>query len=116
MWQLLLEKTRARLTNLAGDPDSLEIVNGQKMAVLADGTMFPLSLYTSLADNTPSAVAMVIGLPDGSVICGGRPCMIMLGYPQAKSGGVYQVTVEGDRIIGIDEVKAQGTEDPALKK
>jgi hypothetical protein len=107
-----LEPTR--FTCLAGDPDSLEIIEGVKMAILADGHTFPLERHTSLADMSPVARSTVVELPDQSVICGGRPAMIMLGYAAARSAAVYRVSVDGGEIVAIDEVVATGEQDPAL--
>ena len=98
-----------RYTCLAGDSDSLEIINNEKVIVLADGKRLEPKLYTSLEDNAPGTKAMVASLPHNSIICGGRPTMIMLGFSKiAKSASVYKVTCEEGQIkeaIPITEYK-----------
>jgi len=56
-------------------------------------------------------------LASKSVICGGRPLMIMLGYPQGKSGAIYQIDVDDTgKFVNIAEVVALGITDPCLTK
>jgi hypothetical protein len=101
-----LEPTR--YTAVVGGPDSLEIVDGKKVIVLADGTTVEPAQYTTLADEAPAAKAVVASLPDGSIVCAGRASMIMLGEPNAKSAAVYRVMCENGQIAVIEEVAATG--------
>jgi len=87
-----------RYTCLAGDSDSLEIIDDKKVIILADGTQLDPKCYTSLEDNAPGAKTLIVSLPDNSVVCGGRPLMIMLGFREAKSASVYRVLCEEGQI------------------
>jgi hypothetical protein len=91
-----LDLVPTRYTNIAGDPDSgKKGPDGKMQVVLADGTQVPSNIaYTSIEDNTPAAQALVKSLPDGAVICAGRPFMIMLGNKDAQSAQVYKMTIE----------------------
>lgn len=104
-----------RYTSWAGDPDSMEIIiGGTKIIILADGALLEPNKYTSLIDNAPTAKIQVAGLPDKSVVCSGRPLMIMLGRIDARSAAVYKVTCKDGCITEILEVVATGEIDPAL--
>jgi hypothetical protein len=104
-----------RYTSVVGDPDSMEIVDGEKVVILADGKQLPASQYTTLADNAVAAKALVLGLEDGTVICSGRPFMIALGV-NGKSAAIYRVLCQNGEIVKIDELTATGVIDPALQK
>lgn len=82
-----------RFTPAVGGPDSLEIVNGEKVILLADGTAIRPDQYTGLDDMALALTEIIFSLPDGSVICAGRPSIIMLGEANAKSSAVYKITV-----------------------
>ncbi len=97
-----------RITGAFGSGDSLEMVDGEKMIVLTDGSYIESSQYTTLADIAPATEATAISLPDNAVVCAGRPSMIMLGVEDAKSAAVYCVKVEDNRIVDIEEVIATG--------
>jgi hypothetical protein len=99
----------------AGDGDSMEIIDGKKFAILADGSSIELEKYTVLKDTTPLAIAGVTALPHNAVICGGRPIMIMLGVPSGKSASVYKVVISDDKIVEITVVLITGVVDPALQ-
>ena len=98
-----------RWTSLVGDADSQEETeDGRKIIVLASGIKVNPEDYTSLEDTAYCAKALITHLPDNSVVCGGRPLMIMLGHPNAKSAAIYKVTSEDGKIINISEVSATG--------
>ena len=101
-----------RVTSVIGGPDSLEVVNGEKLVVLANGKLCSPAVYTTLEDSAAAAVALVASLPDNSVVCAGRPLMIMLSEKNAKSAAVYKITVTDvhDEITSFDieEVVATG--------
>lgn len=101
-----LELAPDRYTALVGAPDSL---NSERNIVLADGTVIDFNKYTTISDNRNAMPALISGLPDGAVICAGRPCVKGLGKKDAKSGAVYRVDVdENDTIVEIVEVIATG--------
>ena len=97
-----------RVTAVLGGPDSLEVIGKMKSIVLADGALVDPELYTTLEDMAPAAKALIASLPDNSVLCVGRPTLIMIGHKDAKSGAVYRITCENGEIVGIDEVIAEG--------
>lgn len=97
-----------RITSIVGGPDSLEIIDGIKHIILADGRLVDPALYTSLTDEADAAKVVIASLPDQSVVCAGRPSMIMLGEPNAKSAAVYDVHVMNNEIVDITEVVATG--------
>lgn len=99
---------QARHSSVCGDADSLEMVNGQPMVILADGTPVPLAQHTSIADTRDAAKQLVIWLGGDSVICAGRPFVKALGVTDAKSAAVYQLIVKGRKILSIKEFLADG--------
>ena len=105
-----------RVTSAAGDADSMDFINGVRVVILADGTFVQYDAYTSLKDNEDSARSMIVSLPDNSIVCAGRPLLIMLGDPNGKSAAVYRVTIEMGEIISIEEIISLGTTDPTLQK
>jgi len=112
-----LELTPNRYSSVFGDGDSMKKVGDQNMVILTDGMKLPMQACTTLKDLTPITQAVVSQLPDETVICAGRPLMIMLDYPQGKSGAVYQADIaDSGRIIRITEVVALGVPDPCLTK
>lgn len=105
----------------AGTPDSLEVIGEEKFAVLANGRYVPLEKHTSVADIAPVAKVRIPNLPHESVICSGRPLMIILGI-NGKSAAIYRITTKfygddnpGNEIVEIEEITAQGVVDPALQ-
>lgn len=84
-----LEPTR--YTAAVGDPDSLEVVNGRKVVILAAGAVVQYDRYTTLADVAIACKKVIANLPDKAVVCAGRQALIMLGYTEAKSAAVYKV-------------------------
>ena len=98
-----LEPTR--YTSAVGGPDSGECSTGGKGAVdvvrlpgnkgYPDGTLVPYASYTTLVDTAPAMQAVICGLPHNSVVCAGRPSMIMLDMDESvsKSAAVYKVVV-----------------------
>jgi hypothetical protein len=103
-----------RVTSAVGGPDSGEAsVKGGLVDIvrLPCGTTVPYSAYTTLLDGASAMVAVVTGLPENSVVCAGRPSMIMLGMPESvsKSAAVYRVCVQDAMwIAAIEEVIATG--------
>lgn len=102
-----------RYTSAVGGPDSGEAtVKGGPVDVvrLPCDTLVPYSLYTTLADGAAGMQAVLAGLRNKSVVCAGRPSMIMLGMDEAdsKSAAVYRVAIEGHCIVAIQEVLATG--------
>ena len=84
-----------RYSECVGGPESLiQIVGGRRLIVLADGTSIDEAAYTGVKDGAVGAIALVSALPAGSVVAAGRPLMIQLGFPQAKSGSIYFVEIE----------------------
>lgn len=85
--------TPTRWTAVVGDATSLEKIGGKRMIMLPDGTTIPREQYTTPEDLAPATQALVMSLPDGAVICAGRPAMIALDLPGAKNGAVYRLTL-----------------------
>ncbi|OGE87798.1 MAG: hypothetical protein A3J07_03745 [Candidatus Doudnabacteria bacterium RIFCSPLOWO2_02_FULL_49_13] len=102
-----------RFTPVVGGPESLEKIKGEDLILLADGATLPRNLYTGTEDGAQSMIQLLLTLPDNSVICAGRPSMILLGKKDAKSAAVYRVTVNnGDGVFHIAEVVATGVSEP----
>ena len=80
-----------RFTSVMGCADSSEIIDGQKKIRLPDGTVLEPSIYTTLKDMSPAVKQFISKLPDGTIICAGRPLLKMLSYAEPKSGSVYKV-------------------------
>jgi hypothetical protein len=95
-------------TSTVGGADSLEMIDGKKMILLANGTAVNPEKYKSLGDNTPSLNILLKSSPDNTIISAGRPCLIMMGYKDAKSGGLYEIKFEKEKIVSITEKIAQG--------
>ena len=98
----------SRYTPVLGTPDSLEIVNGKKMIVLADGTAIEPEKYTAVVDMEDAAKKLIASLPTNSIICVGRPAIMMLGHADAKSVAVYGITCENGCVLSIQEIVASG--------
>jgi hypothetical protein len=80
------------------------------VVVLADGTFVDRKYYTGPEDG-PNSICRVIGTAKhDSIICAGRPAMVMLGMTDtsAKSAAVYKLTVRGEAIAKIVEVTTTG--------
>lgn len=102
-----------RWTASVGGPESLEKIHGQDIVVFANGTPVTRASYTTTDDGLASMVAVLNNAPHNSVICAGRPSMIMLGKKDAKSGAVYRITFESPD-PGNPGIKFEGTPVPAL--
>ena len=97
-----------RYTSVVGGPESMELVDGRKIVILADVTYVPFEQYTTTADTVIALNALILSLPNNSVICAGRPCVIAAGYKDAKSAALYRVEVLEDKISAITEITALG--------
>lgn len=96
-------------TPSVGGPESLEIIEGKKMVIMADGKTVPLESFPVGKDRTAAMLAVLEDAPDNAVICAGRPAAISLGVKDAKSAVVYRVTWEGEPTLNnleVQEVKA----------
>lgn len=93
-----------RYTSAVGGPDSGECMAGNGTVDVVrlpgssdvpDGTLVPYAIYTTLIDTAPVMKAVICGLPHNSVVCAGRPSMIMLDMDESKSksAAVYKVAV-----------------------
>lgn len=100
--------TPNRYTATVGGPDSLEMVGEKRMIILANGSLVNFDDYTTLADTEIAIKKVVTELPHNSVICAGRPSMIMLGKNDAKNAAVYEITVVEWKIMKIIEIHAIG--------
>jgi len=104
-------------SSIAGNADSMEIVDGEKMVILADGSMVPIETYPAVEESIPSAKALLSEWPNGTVVCSGRPFMMALGYfNNAKSGAAYRVDVYDDSSFVANLLVGQGAVDPCLTK
>lgn len=103
---LALNLAVTRITAVAGDGDSLDVVDGKKIIILSDGTNFEMDSvgFTTISDIEPAAKALVVSLHNNSVVCAGRPFMMMLGKKDAGSAMVYEISVENNEIVGIVEL------------
>jgi len=95
-------------TAVVGGPESLQKVKDEYVIMLANGEVLEQKAYTTLADTAPSTKAKIINATDQTVVCAGRPCMIMLGVADAKSAAVYKITVAEGEIKDIEEISALG--------
>ena len=110
-----LENAPTMWTPLVGGPESLEIISGQRMVMLANGEPpIPRARYMDLSFYGESALLIILNeVPDGTVICSGRPAVDTLTVKHAKSAAVYQVTFEDESLplacdLNIKEVIALG--------
>ena len=95
--------TITRYTSVAGDSTSLDKKPDKSMVIVfADGREVPYDdgVVTITKDLAQAAVQLICDLPDGAIICAGRPFMLNLvaaGHTPAtgpgKSASVYAVTV-----------------------
>jgi len=93
-----------RFTSTVGDADSMVKLEDAKVIVLADGSLVDPKIYTTLEDNAIAAQVLIASLPDQSVVCSGRPLMIMLGVADAQSAKVYCVEVAKNKIDTITQL------------
>lgn len=94
---MALKLTVNEFSSVVGRPESLEIVDGDKVVVLANGTKVPLEQYNT----TGLAKAMCVllnSLLTDTVICTGRPGLIYFGVP-AESAAVYKL--EGNCVTKV---------------
>ena len=93
-----------RYTSAVGGPDSGECLTGNGTVDVVrlpgnsgvpEGTLVPYAIYTTLIDTALAMQAVICGLPHNSVVCAGRPSMIMLDMDESasKSAAVYKVVV-----------------------
>ncbi len=75
---------------------------------LANGELVPYDRYTTLEDSALAAQALVGSLPHNSIVCAGRPSMIMFGLVDAKSAAVYRLLVQDGKIVLTEEIRALG--------
>ncbi len=96
-----LDLTADSYSPICGSPDSSDIKDGKKVALLADGTTFPLEQWI-----IPNTHNFLYGLEDKSLVIGGRPFLLGLGYNEAKEGQLIKITIvdEGIPIIGMIEI------------
>lgn len=84
--------TPTRYTSAVGGPDSGESSTGKgpvDVVILPCGTAVPYAIYTTLIDGAGAIKDVVASLPDNSVVCAGRPSMIMLGMEEGGSYGKH---------------------------
>ena len=105
---MALGLTSTRYTAAVGGPDSLEVIQGEKVILLADGTQVAYNAYTTLPDEEIAIRQVIANLPNNAVVCAGRPSMIMLGHKDAKSAAVHEVFVENGQITGFQVVTELG--------
>lgn len=79
-----------------GSAGSLETRENKRMLVLPSGRAVPFERTTSAYDGGPSVKAKVLTLPDNTVVCAGRECIIALGIPmrEARSSALYAITIK----------------------
>lgn len=95
----------ALVSPLWGDAASGIKVAGKMIVVLSDGRLVAWDHYCGTEHLSPM-VATVIAtqLPDGALICSGRPVVYRLGLPltACESGAIYGLTVADDGSITIE--------------
>lgn len=98
-----------RYTAVLGGPESLEKIYEREVILLADGTQVRKDQYTTLPDTEIALKTLILSLPGGTVVCAGRPTMIMmLGKTDAKSAAVYRITKTETHELQIREIEALG--------
>lgn len=95
--EVVPEQFPLRFTTSVGGPESLE----SDMVILANGTRIPREMLTTPEDGRTSMVDLVKSLPDNTVICAGRPALIMLGKNDSKGAAVYRVLVSTDQPVAV---------------
>jgi len=96
---------------IIGDPTSLDVINGEKMLVFADGYRCPLSMDRSISDLSLAAMPFILMLEDNTVLCTGRPFLKALGWEEAQSGSVVLITV-GEHEISFEVLESLGVTEP----
>lgn len=107
-----LDLTPTRYTAAVGGPESGEVNKAGVVdeVLLADGTKVPYSVYTTPTDGTKGMEAVICSLRPDSVVCAGRPSMVMLGMAEGdtKSAAVYRLTIKADTITRTKMLSASG--------
>jgi len=103
-----LNLTPTNWTAVVGGPESLQKMINEYLIILANGKPLYQETYTTLADTAPSTLSKIVNAPDKTIVCAGRPCMIMLGVADAKGAAVYKITVAEGKIQKIEEISALG--------
>lgn len=90
-----------------GSAGSLEKQGDKRMLVLPSGKAVPFECTTSADDGGPSVKAKVLTLPDNTVVCAGRECVIALGIPlrEAHSSALYAITIKNRGEMEISLLK-----------
>jgi len=89
-----------RYASWAGEPDSMEMIDGKKTIILADGTIVEVKKCLPLTDG----INRIKALPHNAMVCGGRPLMILLDKPDAQFGRVYKITIRSGNVVSISEM------------
>lgn len=85
-------------TAVVGGPEFGESSTGNgsiDIVRLADGSAVPYANYTTVPDSSLSAKSLVAKQPHNSIVCAGRPSMMMFGMDEAvaKGAAVYRLEV-----------------------
>ena len=85
---------------LWGEPATAVKMSGKKVIVLADGRYLEWEKYLSPRHMESTIREVLSSLPDGSLICSGRPVLVRLKMEPEEcfSGALYTLEIEGDQI------------------
>lgn len=86
-----------RYTSICGESDSLELVEGKKAIILADGTVVPFSAHTTVDDLQIATEIFINNCPANSLLIAGRPFMINLEKMipnNAESASLYKIEID----------------------
>jgi hypothetical protein len=101
----------------AGNGDSLIVRGGEKFILRANGTEEKSEGGNFTPEEISAALAGILSLEDDTVVCAGRPLMLMLGFDKAlaTSASVFGIEIRDGIIVDIRRFTCNdGVVDPAL--
>lgn len=76
---------------MAGTGDSMEIIDNEKIIIMEDGSHIPIGEYKNGIKPSAAKSWLYSGLPDHTLIIGGRELLVALGKADAESGALYRL-------------------------
>jgi len=86
-----------RYTCICGESDSLDLVDGKKAIILADGTVVSFDKHTTVDDLQIATEIFLANCPANSLLISGRPFMISANamiQNDAQSASLYKIEID----------------------